>query len=137
MANTLRIGSGAGFSGDRLDAAVELLERGELHVLALECLAERTIALAQLRRRKDPSLGYDPRLARRIEPLLPTLRKRGVRMLSNLGAANPLGAGDAIVSIARRLGVPVKVAVVTGDDVLDRIDPDERSLEAGLPLRSY
>ena len=89
MAGTLRIGSGAGFSGDRLDAAVELLERGELDVLALECLAERTIALAQLRRRKDPSLGYDPRLARRIEPLLPSLRKRGVRLLSNLGAANP------------------------------------------------
>lgn len=137
MAGTLRIGSGAGFSGDRLDAAVKLLERGDLNVLALECLAERTIALAQLRRRENSTLGYDPRLARRIEPLLPTLRKRGVRLLSNLGAANPLGAGDAIVSIARRLGVPVKVAVVTGDDVLDRIDPDERSLEGGLPLRSY
>jgi hypothetical protein len=137
MAETLRIGSGAGFSGDRLDAAVELLEHGALDVLALECLAERTIALAQLRRRKDPSLGYDPRLARRIEPLLPSLRSRGVRLLSNLGAANPLGAGDAIVSIARTLSVPVKVAVVSGDDVLDRIDPDERSLEGGLPLRSY
>ena len=137
MAGTLRIGSGAGFSGDRIDAAVELLERGQLHVLALECLAERTIALAQLRRRKDPALGFDPRLARRIEPLLPLLRKRGVRLLSNLGAANPLGAGDAIVSIARQRGAAVKVAVVTGDDVLDRIDPDERSLEGGRPLRSY
>jgi Acyclic terpene utilisation family protein AtuA len=137
MAATLRIGSGAGFSGDRLEPAVELLERGHLDVLALECLAERTIALAQLRRRKDPTLGYDPRLARRIEPLLPSLRKQGVRLLSNLGAANPLGAGDAIVALARKAGVVVKVAVVTGDDVLDRIDPDERSLEGGLPLRSY
>jgi hypothetical protein len=133
----MRIGSGAGFSGDRLDAAVTLLERGGLDVLALECLAERTIALAQLRRRKDPSTGYDPRLARRIESLLPALRMQGVRLISNLGAANPIGAGDAIVAIGRKLGVPVKVAVVTGDDVLDRIDPQAPSLEGGVPLASY
>ena len=133
----MRIGSGAGFSGDRLDAAVTLVERGELDFVALECLAERTIALAQLRRRRDPASGFDPRLARRLEPLLPLLRSRGVRLLSNLGAANPAGAGDAIVTLARKLEVPVKVAVVTGDDVLDAIDPDEPSLEGGLPLRSY
>ena len=133
----MRIGSGAGFSGDRLDAAATLVERGDLDFIALECLAERTIALAQLRRRNDPSAGYDPRLARRLEPLLPMLRRQGVRLLSNLGAANPLGAGEAIVAIARRLGVPTRVAVVTGDDVLDLVDPDEPSLEGGLPLRSY
>ena len=133
----MRIGSGAGFSGDRLDAATALLERGELDFLALECLAERTIALAQLRRRNDPSAGYDPRLSRRIAPLLPSLRRRGVRLLSNLGAANPLGAGEAIVAIARKLDVPVKVAVVTGDDVLDRIDAQSPSLEGGMPLQSY
>lgn len=133
----MRIGSGAGFSGDRLDAAALLLECGALDVLALECLAERTIALAQLRRRRDPAAGYDPRLARRIEPLLPLLRRSGTRLVSNLGAANPLGAGEAIVAIGRRLGVPVKVAVVTGDDVLDRIDPQAPSLEGGQPLQSY
>jgi hypothetical protein len=133
----MRIGSGAGFSGDRLDAAATLLERGGLDYLALECLAERTIALAQLRRRNDPSTGYDPRLARRIEPLLPTLRRQGVRLISNLGAANPLAAGEAIVAIARKLGVATKVAVVTGDDVLDRIDAQAPSLEGGIPLHAH
>jgi hypothetical protein len=134
---TCRLGSGAGFSGDRIDASVELARLGELDYLGLECLAERTIALAQLRRRRDPAAGFDPRLARRLEPLLPLCRERGFRIVTNLGAANPLGAADAIVAIAKRLRLPVKVAVVTGDDVLDRIDLSERSLEGRRRLDSY
>jgi Acyclic terpene utilisation family protein AtuA len=133
----LRIGCGAGFAGDRLDAAVALAERGELDYLVLECLAERTIALAQLRRRKDPTQGYDPRLERRIEQLLPILKRRGTRLVSNLGAANPLSAADVIVSIARRLGLTIKVAVVTGDDVLDALPHDARVMEGGAPLSDY
>ena len=62
MRTSLRIGGGAGFAGDRLDAPLDLAERGELDYLVLECLAERTIALAQLRRRRDPASGYDARL---------------------------------------------------------------------------
>ncbi len=137
MTKSLRIGSGAGFAGDRLDAALVLAERGELDFLTLECLAERTIALAQLRRRNDPATGYDPRLERRIIDLLLVLKPRGFRIVSNMGAANPLAAGEAIVAIAKRLAVAVKVAVVTGDDVLALIDPDERALEDGLPLAEH
>jgi hypothetical protein len=133
----LRIGSGAGFSGDRLDAALVLAERGELDYLVLECLAERTIALAQLRRRKDPSRGYDPRLEQRIEQLLPVLAQRRTRLISNMGAANPLAAADATAAIARRLGIPVKIAVVIGDDVLDKLEGTERTLEGGVPLASF
>ena len=72
-ATSLRLGGGAGFAGDRLDAPVDLAEHGALDYLVLECLAERTIALAQLRRRRDPASGYDARLAERIESLLPML----------------------------------------------------------------
>jgi len=133
----LRIGSGAGFSGDRLDAALVLAERGELDYLVLECLAERTIALAQLRRRKDPSRGYDPRLEQRIEQLLPVLKARGTRLVSNMGAANPLAAADVIIAMARRLGVAVKVAVVTGDDVLEQLTGHERTLEGGVPVATF
>ena len=138
MTRTLRIGSGAGFSGDRLDAAVALLEHGELDVLALECLAERTIALAQLRRRKDPSLGYDPRLARRIEPLLPSLRKRGVRLISNLGAANPARRGRR----DRVDRAPARRAGEGGRGHRRRRARSHRSgrarrSKAGVPLRSY
>jgi hypothetical protein len=133
----LRIGCGAGFAGDRLDAALALAEDGALDCLVLECLAERTIALAQLRRRKDPHSGFDLRLERRVEQLLPVLKRRGVRLVSNMGAANPVAAADAIVRIARRLGIAVKVAVVTGDDVLDALDLEQPVMEGGAPLSRY
>ena len=66
-------------------------------------IAERTIALAQLRKRRNPAEGYDPLLKRRVEMLLPVLRRQGVRLISNFGAANPLAGADAILEIARRL----------------------------------
>jgi hypothetical protein len=134
VANTLRIGSGAGFAGDRLEPAVVLVERGDIAYLALECLAERTIALGQLRRLRDPGGGYDPLLERRMELLLPALKRRHVRLISNFGAANPVAAGACIVEIAKRLRLRVKVAVVTGDDVFDRIGPHAIALETGEPV---
>ena len=76
------------------------------------------------------------RLARRIESLLPILKRLRIRLVSN-GAANPLAAADAIVGIARRLNLPVKVAAVTGDDVLEMLDLDAPAMETGLPLSNY
>ncbi len=114
-----RIGSGAGYSGDRIDPAQALAERGELDALVFECLAERTIALAQLRRRHDPQAGYDPLLQARMRAVLPACMARGVRIISNMGAANPEAAGQAVLAVARELQLPrVRVAVVSGDDVL-------------------
>jgi hypothetical protein len=137
MRASVRLGGGAGFAGDRLDAPVHLAEHGELHYLILECLAERTIALAQLRRRRDPATGYDARLSQRLESLLPALARRKTRLISNLGAANPLAAADAIVAIGKRLRIPVKVAAVTGDDVLAALDLDAPTMESGTPLSRY
>lgn len=115
-----RIGSGAGYAGDRIDPALDLAQRGALDTLVFECLAERTIALAQLRRRADPQSGYDPLLRARMRAVLPACVARGTRIVTNMGAANPLAAGQAVVAVARELGLPrLRVAVVTGDDVLD------------------
>ncbi|HPO31692.1 MAG TPA: acyclic terpene utilization AtuA family protein, partial [Candidatus Hydrogenedentes bacterium] len=69
--DVFRIGSGAGYSGDRIDPARELAERGRLNALVFECLAERTIALAQLRRSQDPDAGFDPLLQERMHAVLP------------------------------------------------------------------
>ena len=116
---TFRIGSGAGYSGDRIDPAQDLAERGALNALVFECLAERTIALAQLRRSHDPQAGYDPLLAARMRAVLPACVKQGVTIITNMGAANPLAAGHAVLQVARELGLQrLRVAVVTGDDVL-------------------
>jgi Acyclic terpene utilisation family protein AtuA len=136
-ANRLRIGAGAGFQGDRFEPAIILAEQGELDYLVLECLAERTIALAQRSKLEYPALGYDAFLRRRIEPLLPLLKRRGVRLITNMGAANPQAAGRAILEIARERRIAVKVAVVTGDDVRDRLTPDTKVIESERPLSAY
>ena len=117
--DVFRIGSGAGYSGDRIDPARELAERGRLNALAFECLAERTIALAQLRRSQDPDAGFDPLLQERMHAVLPACVAQGTTVITNMGAANPEGAGQAVIRVARALGLPrLRVAVVSGDDVL-------------------
>lgn len=115
----IRIGAGAGFSGDRIEPAVELAEKGGLDFLVFECLAERTIALSQMRKREDPDAGYDPLLSERMRAVLPACRRNGVRVISNMGAANPRAAARETLEIARSLGLPgLRVACVEGDDVL-------------------
>lgn len=134
MKEVVRIGCGAGFSGDRLEPAAVLIERGGLDYLVLECLAERTIALAQKRKAAEPAKGYDPLLERRIELLLPLLKQHGVKLITNMGAANPVAAADRIIAFAKRLGIVVKVAAVIGDDVLHTISGEEWAMETGKPL---
>jgi hypothetical protein len=120
--HTIRIGAGAGFSGDRIEPALELVEHGALDYLSFECLAERTIALAQMARRRDPQAGFDPLLADRMRAVLPAARARGVRIVTNMGAANPRGAARLVTAIARELGlVGLRTAAVMGDDVLDLV----------------
>jgi len=119
---TIRIGCGAGFSGDRVEPAVELATSGDLDYLVFECLAERTIALAQQAKARDPRAGSDPLLADRMEAVLPACVARHTRIITNMGAANPAGAADVVKDVARRLGLRnLTIAVVSGDDVLDLV----------------
>jgi hypothetical protein len=128
---TLRIGAGAGYSGDRIEPAVELAEHGDLDYLVFECLAERTIALAQQARLTDPEAGYDPLLSERMRRVLPFVgrgndgKRRRLRVITNMGAANPLAAAREVRRIAAELGLHgLKVAALTGDDVLDALQAD-------------
>lgn len=126
---TLRIGSGAGYSGDRIEPAVELAEQGDLDYLVFECLAERTIALAQQVRITDPAGGYDPLLSERMRRVLPFVGDktgRRLRVITNMGAANPVSAALEVRRIARELGLELKVVAVVGDDVLDVLHADFR-----------
>ena len=135
MKEKIRIGCGAGFSGDRLEPALVLAEKGNLDYLVLECLAERTIALAQKRKLQDPCLGYDPLLERRIASLLPLLVKNNIRLITNMGAANPVEGAKKIVAIARRQNLHIRVAAVSGDDVFGQTDPMAPALETNAPLQ--
>lgn len=133
-----RIGSGAGYSGDRIDPAQDLAERGELDALVFECLAERTIALAQLRRSLDPQQGYDLLLKDRMRAVLPACMKQGVTVITNMGAANPRAAGEAVLQLARELQLPrLRVAVVLGDDVLPwMLDNEVPLMDSDQTVRS-
>jgi hypothetical protein len=122
---TLRIGAGAGFAGDRIDPAVDLVRRGSLDYLVFECLAERTIALAQLSRRTGRNPGFDPMLRERMEAVLPHCAENRTRIISNMGAANPRAAASETAAIARSLGLTgLRIASVAGDDVLHLLSPD-------------
>src|ERR671927_1976473 len=97
---TVRIGAGAGFADDRIDPAVELVERGRLDYLIFECLAERTIALAQLEKRRDPERGYNRWLDERFEAVIDAAARIGTRIVTNMGAANPMAAARRVAQIA-------------------------------------
>lgn len=133
-----RIGAGAGYAGDRIDPALDLAEHGQLNALVFECLAERTIALAQLRRSHDPDAGFDPLLTARMRAVLPVCVANGTTVITNMGAANPLAAGQAVLAVARELGLPhLKVAVVTGDDVLPWVLANDGELIDSKEAPSY
>ena len=117
---TIRIGSGAGYSGDRIEPALELAEKGDIQYLVFECLGERTVALAQQARMKNPQDGYDPLLEERMRAVLPVCAAKGIKIVTNMGAANPEAAARKAAGIAKSMGLRgLKVAAVIGDDVLD------------------
>jgi len=134
----IRIANGQGFWGDWLEAPVRLVEQGPIDYLTLDYLAEVTMSILQKQRKKDPDLGY----ARDFPPLMARLarelRERGVRVVANAGGVNPLACAREV----RRLAPQLKVAVVLGDDIFERIDEllarghELRNMDTGAPLSS-
>ncbi|WP_305344199.1 acyclic terpene utilization AtuA family protein [Hydrogenophaga sp.] len=132
----LRIGCGAGFSGDRWDASVpvvaSLMASGGPAVLMFETLAERTLALAQLQRHSDPSAGCEPMLERFVAPVLRDCMEHGIPIIGNFGAAHPRAAARRLHALAAALGLPpIRIAVVEGDDLLGTLD--RKALHSLLP----
>lgn len=122
MTQSIHIGAGAGFSGDRPGAALPVVEAliaaGRPAFLIFEMLAERTLALAQLNRQRDPAAGHSPNLLAMLEPVLARCLNNNIRIIGNFGAANPAGAARRIAALAARLGYPdIRIAVVSGDEL--------------------
>ncbi len=133
----IRIGSGAGYAGDRLEPALVLLEKGNLNYICFECLAERTIAMAQQEKRMNPQKGYNSSLEYRMEKVLPLAYKHKVKIVSNMGAANVEKAVEKVAEIAAGRNLKgLKIVGVIGDDVFDRLDKyyDYPILETGGKL---
>ncbi|GAA6142424.1 acyclic terpene utilization AtuA family protein [Hydrogenophaga sp. 5NK40-0174] len=127
QSESVLIGCGAGFAGDRPDApgpvVQALIDSGRPSYLIFEMLAERTLALAQLRRRTQADGGYFQGLRQLLTPILAACHAHRIPIIGNFGAADPLGAARFIRGIAADVGCPsIRVAAVTGDDMLSQMD---------------
>lgn len=114
----LRIGNASGFYGDRFDALREMLTGGRLDVVTGDYLAELTMLILGRDRQKNPASGYAKTFLRQLEEGLGLAHERGVRIVANAGGLNPAGLAAAVRELAERVGVPVRVAHVEGDDLL-------------------
>jgi hypothetical protein len=126
------VGCGAGFSADRLDPACALAESGRVGYLALECVGERTLAQGHRDRMLDPAAGFNRFLEPRLRALLPICRRSGTRILTNMGAANPVAAAEKARGVAREMGIAgLKIAYILGDEVTDSLSADTYLPEIG------
>ena len=135
----IRIASGAGYAGDRIEPAVDLMLNGNINYIVFECLAERTIAIAQQEKLKDPNKGYNGLLEYRFEKILPICKEKNIKVITNMGAANPLGAIKKIKSMAEEMNIKgLKIAAVLGDDISYKLDRylDSEVLELKTPLNT-
>jgi hypothetical protein len=132
---TIRIASGQGFWGDALDAPVRQVEGGPIDYLMLDYLAEVTMSIMQKQRARNAALGYATDFVPLMEQILPACVERNIRVIANAGGVNPTGCSEAVLGVARKLGLAgnMAVGIVHGDDIMDRIDS---FLEQGIELRS-
>lgn len=119
----IRIAAGAGYAGDRIEPALDNIRRGNVEYIIFECLAERTIALAQQEKYHDPEKGYNFLLDYRMEKVIPLLKEHPVKVITNMEAANPQAAAKRMkeIAVANNL-LDLKIIAVTGDNVLPLLD---------------
>ena len=139
---TVRVAAGQGFWGDELDAPARQVDGGPIDYLMLDYLAEVTMSILRKQRSKDPAAGYARDFVTLMERIFPACVARGIRVVSNAGGVNPAGCAEALVAAGRRAGAGGRatVALVTGDDLMDRLERliDEghtlEHMESGRPL---
>ena len=143
MKSSIRIASGQGFWGDLLTAPIDQVRKGPIDYLVMDYLAEVTMSILQKQKMKDPALGYARDLVPLIVGLLPDLLSRGIRVITNGGGVNPVACREAILAEAGKRGMKgLSIAVVRGDDILDRVDALSAggaplaNMETGEPLAS-
>ncbi|HEX4899050.1 MAG TPA: acyclic terpene utilization AtuA family protein, partial [Pyrinomonadaceae bacterium] len=135
MKEKIRIAAGQGFWGDLLDAPVRQVEEGPIDYLMLDYLAEVTMSIMQKQRSRDPAAGYARDFVPLMKQILPALVEKNIRVTANAGGVNVVGCANAVREVARELGLAgkVKIGVVTGDDIMARLD---EMLARGVELRN-
>ena len=143
MSGTVRIAAGQGFWGDWLEAPYRQVTGGPVDYLMMDYLAEVTMSIMQKQKSRDAALGYAKDFIPLMERILPILVERGIKVTANAGGVNPRACAAAVADTARRLGLrgKVKIGVVSGDDLLGRLDGllarghTLKNLDTGRPLR--
>ncbi len=142
MKEKIRIAAGQGFWGDLLDAPVRQVEGGPIDYLMLDYLAEVTMSIMQKQRSRDPNAGYAKDFIPLMKQILPACVERNIRVTANAGGVNVEGCADAVLGVARELGLAgkLRVGIVTGDDIMPRLDEllgrgiELRNMDTGEPL---
>jgi hypothetical protein len=140
----IRIANGQGFWGDSLEAPVQLVERGPIDYLTMDYLAEITMSIMQKQKSRDPRAGYARDFIDVVARILPACVERNIKIIANAGGVNPQSCAEAVAAVARKLGVggSVRIGVVSGDDILDRLDGlfeaniALENMETGEPLKN-
>lgn len=138
---SIRIANGQGFWGDSLEAPVEQVTLGPVDYLSLDYLAEVTMSILQKQRARDPRLGYARDFVPLMERILPICVQKNIKVIANAGGVNPRACASEVIAVARKLGLrDVRIGIVSGDDILDRLDEllarghELRNLDTGRPL---
>src|SRR5882757_3618835 len=142
MKQKVRVAGGQGFWGDLLTAPVDQVRLGQTDYLMLDYLAEVTMSILQKQRSRDPKAGYARDFVSLMREVLPDCVEKNIKVLSNAGGVNVIGCAEAIRDVAREIGLEgkVKIGVVTGDDVLGKLDSwiadgvEMKSMDDGTPL---
>ena len=142
MKEKIRVAGGQGFWGDLLTAPVDQVRGGPIDYLMLDYLAEVTMSILQKQRARDPEAGYAKDFVTLMREILPDCVEKNIKVLSNAGGVNVVGCADAIKTVAGELGLggKVKIGVITGDDILGRLDEfadqgvEITNMETGEPL---
>ena len=142
MKSTIRIAAGQGFWGDLPDAPVSQVERGPIDYLMLDYLAEVTMSIMQKQKARDRTAGYARDFVPLMKQILAACVERDIKVIANAGGVNVEGCAEAVQETARDLGLHgrLKIGIVTGDDIMDRIDDllgrriDLRNMDTGEPL---
>ena len=132
MKHSIRIASGQGFWGDLLTAPMMQVRRGPIDYLVMDYLAEVTMSILQKQKLRNPSLGYARDFIETMDAIIEDVVRKGIRIITNAGGVNPQAAAEAVLAIARSHGISgLRIGIVTGDDILHRIDD---LIAAGYPL---
>ncbi len=139
---TIRIANGQGFWGDSLDAPIQLVERGPIDYLTLDYLAEITMSIMQKQKSRDPNAGYARDFLYVVGQTLPKCLENNIKIVANAGGVNPQACVAGVAEVVKKLGLTgkIKIGVVAGDDIMDRLDEliakgvELNNMDTGEPL---